>query len=66
MSRAIIHNSDYANVGDCEKSIDRYFIERNEYYIKNPKKAGNKIWKNERVISKFDESNNCKDAKYER
>lgn len=66
MSRAIIHNSDYANVGDCEKSIDRYFIERNEYYTKNPKKAGNKIWKNERVISKFDESNNCKDAKYER
>lgn len=66
MARAIIHNSNYSSVDDCKASIDRYFKERNEHFKKFPKKAGNKIWKHERVIPKFDESNNCKDSRYER
>ena len=44
MARAIIHNSDYQSVDECKNAIDRYFLERNEHFIKNPKRAGNKIW----------------------
>jgi len=64
MARAIIHNSDYASDSECQTAIDRYFDERNEYFQKNPKRAGNKIWGKERVKATFRESNNCKDPKY--
>jgi transposase len=64
MARAIIHNSDYASEHECKAAIDRYFAERNDYFQKNPKRAGNKIWGKERVIATFRESNNCKDPKY--
>jgi hypothetical protein len=61
MARAIIHNSNYQSVKECMKAIDRYFLERNQYFKENPKRAGNKIWGKERVATKFSESNNCKD-----
>lgn len=64
MARAIIHNSNYKSVDDCKNSIDRYFIERNERFKKNPKRAGKKIWGDERVTAEFSESNNCKDPRY--
>jgi len=64
MSRAIIHNSDYKDLEDCKSAIDTYFFERNEHFIKNPKKAGNKIWGKEREKSRFKSSNNCKDPCY--
>jgi transposase len=64
MARAIIHNSDYQSVSECKSAIDRYFTERNEKFLKNPKRAGNKIWGKERVKAVFDESNNCKDPMY--
>lgn len=64
MAKAIIHNSDYQSVGECKSAIDRYFAERNEKFLKNPKRAGNKIWGKERVKPVFDESNNCKDPMY--
>jgi len=64
MARAIIHNSDYKTVGECKSSIDRHFSERNEYFQKHPKRAGNKIWGKERVKPIFSESNNCKDPLY--
>ena len=64
MAKAIIHNSDYKSVSECKAAIDRYFSERNEKFIKNPKRAGNKIWGKERVKPVFDESNNCKDPMY--
>lgn len=64
MARAIIHNSDYQSVDDCKKAIDKYFCERNERFKKNPKRAGNKIWGEERVNASFSESNNCKDPRY--
>lgn len=66
MARAIIHNSDYQSVDKCKEAIDKYYKERNERFLKNPKKAGNKIWGKERVKAIFSESNNCKDPKYER
>ncbi|MDB4558887.1 IS630 family transposase [Amylibacter sp.] len=64
MSRAIIHNSNYASKDEAKAAIDRYFSERNEYFQKHPKRAGNKIWGEEPSVSGFSESNNCKDPRY--
>jgi hypothetical protein len=64
MSRAIIHNSNYASKEDAKNAIDRYFLERNDYFKKHPKRAGNKIWGKERTKVSFSESSNCKDPKY--
>ena len=64
MARAIIHNSDYASVEDCKTAIDRYFIERNDFFKAHPKRAGDKIWGKERVPPVFSPSNNCKDPLY--
>ena len=64
MARAIIHNSNYSSVGECQNAIGRYFEERNQNYKENPKKAGNKIWGKELVEPVFQASNNCKDPKW--
>jgi len=64
MAKAIIHNSNYASVEECMVAIDRYFGERNLYFKKNPKRAGNKIWGKEIIKAKFSQSNNCKDPRY--
>lgn len=64
MAKAIIHNSDYASVEECKAAIDRYFAERNQYFLENPKRAGNKIWGKEITKVEFNESNNCKDPRY--
>jgi len=64
MARAIIHNSDYVSVEECMAAIDRYFKERNQYYLDNPKRAGNKIWGKELTKVEFNESNNCKDPRF--
>lgn len=64
MAKGIIHNSDYQSVEECKQAIDRYFVERNNYFKENPKRAGNKIWGKERVLPVFSETNNCKDASW--
>ena len=64
MAKAIIHNSDYASIEECKTSIDRYFLERNQFFLENPKRAGNKIWGKEITKVEFNESNNCKDPRY--
>jgi transposase len=64
MAKAIIHNSDYQSVEEAMAAIDRYFLERNDFFEKNPKRAGNKIWGQELVPCEFSESNNCKDPKW--
>jgi len=64
MARAIIHNSDYASTKAAMDAIDRYFKERNQHFLDNPKRAGNKIWGMERTSSEFSASNNCKDPAY--
>ena len=63
MARAIIHNSDYRSAEQAVAVIDRYFQERNEYFLNHPKRAGKKLWGNEPVVSEFAESNNCKDPR---
>ncbi len=64
MARAIIHNSDFPSLDAAQDAIDKYFAERNEQFSKHPKRAGLKIWGDERVPSEFSVSHNCKDPKY--
>ena len=64
MARAIIHNSDYQSIEEAMQAIDRYFADRNHYFKESPKRAGNKIWGQERVVTAFSASNNCKDPAY--
>jgi transposase len=64
MARAIIHNSDYQSVAEAKAAIDRYFAERNEHFRLHPKRAGRKIWGQERVASEFSQGNNCKGPRY--
>ena len=64
MARAILHNSNYSSVKEAKEAIDRYFKERNGYFRVHPKRAGNKIWGNERGTAAFSESSNHKDPRY--
>jgi transposase len=60
MAKAIIHNSDYPSTEAAKNAIDRHFEERNDFFERHPKRAGQKIWGEERVPSEFSEANNCK------
>jgi transposase len=64
MAKGIIHNSDYPSADAAKDAIDRYFKERNDHFVQCPKRAGRKIWGQERVPSEFSEANNCKDPLY--
>jgi hypothetical protein len=64
MAKAIIHNSDYPSVEVAKVAIDRYLAERNAQFMQHPKRAGNKIWRQERVTCEFREGHNCKDPLY--
>jgi transposase len=64
MAKGIIHNSDYPSPEVAKNAIDRYFKERNSFFVRCPKRAGRKIWGHERVLSEFSEANNCKDPLY--
>jgi hypothetical protein len=64
MAKGIIHNSDYPCAEAAKNAIDRYFKERNDHFVQCPKRAGRKIWGQERVTSEFSEANNCKDPLY--
>jgi transposase len=64
MARAIIHNSDYASVEAAKAAIDRYFAERNDHFLKHPRRAGKKLWGKERIEPEFNEANNCKDPRW--
>ncbi|OYW45009.1 MAG: hypothetical protein B7Z36_05705 [Novosphingobium sp. 12-63-9] len=64
MARAIIHNSNYPSTDAVRAAIDRYFAERNQQFRDTPKRAGKRIWGNERVTPVFSDSNNCKDPRW--
>jgi hypothetical protein len=64
MSRAVIHNSDFEDLPRARNAIDRYFLSRNEFYNNHPKRAGRKLWQQERTEAVFQEQNNCKDLRY--
>ncbi len=60
LARSILHNSDYADATECKSAIDQYFTRRNNHFLENPKRAGNKIWGEENVVPVFKPSNTCK------
>lgn len=64
MARAVIHNSNYASIGDAKAALDGYLADRNRRFIENPKRAGKAIWGKEPTPSAFSEANNCKDPLY--
>ena len=64
MARALIHNSDFEDLGEAKKSIDAYIDQRNTHFLEHPKRAGNKIWGHERSPPVFNETNNHKDPRY--
>jgi transposase len=64
LARAVLHNSDYASLEEAKTAVARYIDERNAAFLKTPRKAGQSIWKMERVPSLFHEANNCKDLRY--
>jgi transposase len=63
MAKAIIHNSDYESLAECQAAVDRYYKERNEHFLANPKRAGNKIWGKEVIEAVFDDTKNAKSRK---
>jgi transposase len=48
MKKAVIKNSDYPSANAMKEAIDAYFIERNRFFLMNPKRVGNKIWDKEK------------------
>ncbi len=64
MSRAILHNSDYASLDDAKDAVRRYIQERNSAFKKSPQSAGKAIWGKERVTSRFSEAGACKDPRF--
>lgn len=64
LARAVIHNSNYPSVDAARAAIDRYFVDRNQQFRDSPKRAGKRIWGNERVPPAFSDSNNCKDPQW--
>jgi transposase len=44
MKRAVIHNSDYQSEEEMKTAISTHFRERNEFFKRNPKRVGKKIW----------------------
>lgn len=64
MAVAIIQNSNYESLSDAKDAIDRYFKDRNEHFLKHPKRAGKKIWGKELVAPLFKEGQNCKNANW--
>jgi hypothetical protein len=44
MKKAVIHHSNYDSETDMKTAISRHFLERNAYFLDNPKRAGQKIW----------------------
>jgi len=60
MKRAVIHHSNYQSPEEMKRAISTYFKERNDYFEKNPKRAGKKIWD----VNFFLDYNNIKSGNY--
>jgi len=60
MKRAVIHNSDYQSEEEMKDAISAHFRDRNEFFKRNPKRVGNKIWK----IDFFEDHNYLRSANY--
>jgi transposase len=64
MAKAIIHNSNYSSIKQCQLAINSYFAERNTYFQNNPQRAGKKIWGKELSCPVFNEAGIFKDSRW--
>jgi hypothetical protein len=64
LAGAVIQSSNYASLDEAKAAVDRHFKERNQYFRKYPKRAGNKIWGKELVPPTFHEGQNCRNPRY--
>ena len=60
MKTAVIHNSDYVSEKEMKAAISQHFVDRNEFFKLNPKRAGKKIWE----IDFFEDFTNIKSGNY--
>ena len=60
MKRAIIHHSNYRDVGEMKRAIFRHFSERNAHFLRTPRRAGKKIWE----VDFFDDAENIRSGNY--
>ncbi len=60
MKKAVIHNSNYQSKDEMKTAISLFFKERNDFFKKNPKRAGKKIWN----VNFFLDYNNIKSGNY--
>jgi transposase len=44
MKKAVIHHSDYRSTQEMKSAISAHFKDRNDFFKKNPRRAGKKIW----------------------
>jgi hypothetical protein len=44
MKRTVIHNSDYQSEEEMKTAISKHFVQRNNFFMCNPKRAGKTIW----------------------
>lgn len=44
MKRAVIHHSNYVSECEMKTAISAHFVERNEHFRRDPRRAGRKIW----------------------
>ena len=60
MKRTVIHLSNYQNVNQMKTAISLHFQERNNFFMENPKRAGNKIW----ALDFFENNENIRHGNY--
>jgi hypothetical protein len=60
MKRAVIHHSNYRDLTEMKNAISRHFVERNVHFLKNPRRAGKKIWE----IDFFNDIENMRSGNY--
>jgi len=60
MKRAVIHSSDYQSEEEMKNAISTHFRERNEFFKRNPKRAGKKIWE----VDFFQDHNHIRSGNY--
>jgi len=60
MARAVIHHSDYGSAKEMKTAISKHFVDRNEFFEGNPRRAGKKIWE----IDFFNDFKNLRSGDY--
>lgn len=60
MKMAVIHNSDYSGPHEMKLAISLHFLERNQFFKENPRRAGKKIWD----VDFFRDYDNLKSGNY--